>query len=415
MTVMHSIENNTSNQKMKFDEIFKPLLVSENYFFDKTKMNYETDEIILLEELIVDIKKKLETNCWFKYFSIHSKEIRTWIDFEQKIEEALILVAKLLNNIEEKYLAKGRFDLDILTLQDSSSYYLSELDFQLLKCLAIIRPTYDVTNTSYKSGKLSQHFFVVEREEKFGFDSRKFLAFLQRELNNFIDLFNTYLTEIIGKLKPKNSFHFVQSNNIDKVFSFNYTQTYENFYKRNVDIEYLHGKSGSNQNLVLGISDIYSPPLLKLKVYGFTKYHQKLLKDTQYIFLNDLILQYKELHSKLINAKSELKLKFSLSEERDFITKIINKLNSEIKNFKLNIFIWGHSLDVSDEVYINEIFSLNEDRDDNVRVTIYHYDYNAKFELLANLIHILKKDKVEKWMKNKWLIFNENPHIKQQS
>ena len=49
--------------------------------------------------------------------------------------------------------------------------------------------------------------------------------------------------------------------------------------------------------------------------------------------------------------------------------------------------------------------------DNNVRVIIYYYDNFAKFDLLANLIHILKKDKVELWMKNKWLFFKLNPKV----
>lgn len=49
--------------------------------------------------------------------------------------------------------------------------------------------------------------------------------------------------------------------------------------------------------------------------------------------------------------------------------------------------------------------------DRNVTVTIYYFDKNAKFMLLNNLIAILEKDKVEQWMKNKWLKFEPNPNI----
>lgn len=36
---------------------------------------------------------------------------------------------------------------------------------------------------------------------------------------------------------------------------------------------------------------------------------------------------------------------------------------------------------------------------------------SAKSALLNNLLHILGKDKVEQWMKNKWLEFKPNPQI----
>lgn len=35
---------------------------------------------------------------------------------------------------------------------------------------------------------------------------------------------------------------------------------------------------------------------------------------------------------------------------------LISKIKNSIENFDLNLQIWGHSLDISDEVYINEIF-----------------------------------------------------------
>ena len=73
----------------------------------------------------------------------------------------------------------------------------------------------------------------------------------------------------------------------------------------------------------------------------------------------------------------------------------------------MRFFIWGHSLDVSDRDYIVDLFSLNDGMDRNVRVTIYYFDKNAKFMLLNNLIAILEKDKVEQWMKNKWLKFEK--------
>ena len=95
----------------------------------------------------------------------------------------------------------------------------------------------------------------------------------------------------------------------------------------------------------------------------------------------------------------------------------IRVLHEQLKNkeasqsLDLNFFIWGHSLDISDQDYIKDLFSLNDDIDRNVRVMVYYFDKNAKFSLLNNLLAILGKDKVEHWMKNKWLQFKENPKI----
>ncbi|CAB1223147.1 hypothetical protein [Acinetobacter bouvetii] len=76
-----------------------------------------------------------------------------------------------------------------------------------------------------------------------------------------------------------------------------------------------------------------------------------------------------------------------------------------------NFYIWGHSLDSSDEQYIKELFSFNADEDQNVRVIVLYFNKQAKFDSLANLLDILEKEKVEKWMKKGWLKFEPNPDI----
>ncbi|MFG4637648.1 hypothetical protein ACF0B9_15250, partial [Acinetobacter baumannii] len=151
---------------------------------------------------------------------------------------------------------------------------------------------------------------------------------------------------------------------------------------------------GENQNIVLGISELKGDLLRNLKAYGFTKYHQKLFKNTDYQFLSeDRNIQ------KILNFWKVIKernLAITLAEKEKHI---------------INIFIWGHSLDISDEIYINEVFSLNDGKYFNTNVIIYYFDNHAKFNLLTNLLHILGKEKVELWMKKGWLKFEPNPNI----
>ena len=160
------------------------------------------------------------------------------------------------------------------------------------------------------------------------------------------------------------------------------------------------------QNIVLGVSDLEDESLKKIKAYGFTKYHQKLFKDTDYLFLDE----YKK------KVKShKLRVEYF---EKDFgdgdpIAKKHGRMElmEDKSKLNLNVSIWGHSLDISDQDYIKDLFSLNDDMDRTVRITVYYFDKNAKFSLLNNLLAILGKDKVEHWMKNKWLQFKENPKI----
>ena len=47
-----------------------------------------------------DLQEKLKDNVWYQYFSDHVKEVKTWIDFETKIEEALEIVCDFMDEIE---------------------------------------------------------------------------------------------------------------------------------------------------------------------------------------------------------------------------------------------------------------------------------------------------------------------------
>ena len=190
----------------------------------------------------------------------------------------------------------------------------------------------------------------------------------------------------------------------DKIFSFNYTNTYQRLHD-SVDVEYLHGSCGEYQNIVLGVSDLEDESLRKLKAFGFTKYHQKLFKDTDYLFLDN----YKKIvRENLSQLEKHTRTDYQNYQIEQRNLERINKLGQ----FDLNFYIWGHSLDVSDQDYIIDLFSLNDDMNRNVRVTVYYFDKPAKFSLLNNLLAILDKDKVERWMKNKWLVFKPNPEIK---
>ncbi|WP_407304766.1 AbiH family protein [Acinetobacter sp.] len=206
---------------------------------------------------------------------------------------------------------------------------------------------------------------------------------LEKSLRKFIEIFNWYLVSIIQSLHLKSELIKntlgVSDENI-RIYSFNYTSTFKRLYRKEMKIEFLHGQCGKSQNIVLGISDLKNDLLKKYKNYGFTKYHQKLLKNTNYVFLR---------------------------EDKHLIDIVESK---GIGATEINIFIWGHSLADSDENYIQEIFSFNETRNVKFILTVFYYG-SDDFSLLNNLLDILDKEKVEKWMKKGWLKFEKNPDI----
>lgn len=430
MDVMGAIETH-EGETMSFDELFSKC--REDWFIVKTKEYYLTENLSLEKDQLTEIKKLLKENSWYQYFKDHVNEVKTWIDFEQKIEQVLIVsgrcIADIANiyNSEELYkyfedddknkIKIRRIDKEILDffVFSSDEFYESEkintLYSEKDNYQDKIGPKRTNINADYCNG----------RKIKNGFNSSLFLDFIQVQLEDFIKIFNLYLELIIDELKHRAKFEFfVQSNSLfepeqncwiqpDLIYSFNYTNTYQRIHNQ-VNIEYLHGSHGQQQNIVLGVSDLEDESLKKIKAYGFTKYHQKLFKETDYLFLD----KYKE-KVKAHKRKVDYFEKDSGNTdptakklERQNIMEVESKLN-------INISIWGHSLDYSDRDYIIDLFSLTDEIDRNVRVTVYYFDRSAKFSLLNNILAIIGKEKVEHWMKNKWLQFKQNPEIKFQT
>ncbi|MDK1684469.1 MULTISPECIES: AbiH family protein [Acinetobacter Taxon 24] len=400
---------NEKTYEMNFDDLFKKS--REKSFIEKTKEIYEINKVKISFEQIVKIQYQLKKNGWYQYFKNHVEKITTWIDFEQKIEEVLVILATSVVKLENTEI--DRYDyrqLDVSNLLSQKN--INTLNFFGFsenvggnirlgtRIQAIPLQTY--VNPRFCHGKNIDN----------GFSATAFLDFLHQELEEFIQIFNSYLELIIDKLSSTCEFAIKTDEWIypDKIFSFNYTNTYQKNYDSSIDTDYLHGSFGTKQNIVLGISELHDDSLKKIKAYGFTKYHQKLFKDTQYLFLD----KFKKKIQQDKKDIEELKRKVMMPLQSAFVKSVQSQLNEKMNSqcLDLNFYIWGHSLDVSDKDYILDLFSLNDDMDRNVRITIYYFDKNAKFTLLNNLLSILDKDKVEQWMKNKWLQFKPNPEIK---
>lgn len=409
MVAMLAIENwDESKGEMGFDDLFKELYEKEDYFFGYTKAIYKIEEVKISVDEIKNLKNQLKENGWYQYFLDHVKEVKTWIDFETKIEEALNCVTIFFDCIKEVYLKENKLDLIIKTSgyrnnqHDNKFVYLNEKISNALFSIRLFdKKFYRVENDRgalkkvYSQNELEKYDYFIKSE--FLKDFKAYNAynevdcinFLNQQLEDFIKLFNFYIEDLIKKLTPKNNFKTLKSNDYDlteiaHIYSFNYTQSYLDFYNLDTKTDFLHGRSGKDQNMVLGISELNDDVLKRIKAYGFTKYHQKLMKGTDYIFLR------------------------SNSEYADlFYPRGIGS------HHLINVNIWGHSLDISDEDYVQEIFSFNDQSYPNVRVIVFYFNHTAKFSLLANLLHILGKEKVEHWMKQGWLKFEPNPDIAQ--
>lgn len=414
---------NEKSYEMNFDELF--IKCREQSFIEKIKSLYSTDSIQLKFENIIEIQCLLKNNVWYQYFDQHVIEVKTWIDFETKINEALKVVAKFIVSLDQKLDQSGSFSHEICFYGNGEErqIFLTREQCNLLEKLNILNSGYfidqeDCDDNGYFITSIdigdpdhgSLRFYINDQyiQNYSGYrkvNSDNLLSFLQEKLDEFISIFNLYLELIVSQLSPINRFSIESEDWIypDKIFSFNYTETYKRIYD-SLEVEYLHGSHGEQQNIVLGVADLEDETLKELKAYGFTKYHQKLFKNTDYLFLDS----YKKVvHDNLSQLEKHKRTDYNNFQSEQRNLERINKL----AQLDLSFYIWGHSLDISDKDYILDLFNLNDDMDRNVRVLVYYFDKNSKFSLLNNLLSILGKDKVEHWMKNKWLEFKENPKI----
>ncbi len=174
------------------------------------------------------------------------------------------------------------------------AHILSLLRILCIKRLVSSEPIFQWADIDFPKGlytlqssdrRIINNDFMSENGGYMTYDYDKAINHLYENLEDFIFLFNFYLISFVNSLNSnENNFKKLECNP-DYVYSFNYSKTIERLYRGLISINYLHGKSDEEESkLVLGISDLNASFLKKYKAYGFTKYHQKLLKKRTIFF-----------------------------------------------------------------------------------------------------------------------------------
>lgn len=347
-------------KEYNFDSIYN---ASSSYESIKKKFD---NSIRFKKNEIDELKDLLNKSLWFNFFT-SEYNIDTWIDFETKIEYVLINIFKSLNSLEEILFSKGprvnsakrisaiHFNKDIVRIEIFNSFNLLKKDginYILNELLFINKYGYNV-NFNYET--ISKYLF--------------------EDLLIFKKIFNLYFELFVLPLydKLQQNINSTIYKDIDYHFTFNYTPTFEKVYDQTIRTDFLHGKIDSINNfIVLGINDLpnnVNEEHLKYFI-PFTKYYQKLNNNTDYYFLNE----------------------------------ISNKNSSEDYIF----YFVGHSLDRSDEDYINEIFDFVYDsKSKKSKIVIAYHSENSKSSMLINLFLIRGKDDIVELMRSKVLVFKK--------
>lgn len=340
--------------------IANPNIIKQDALANTAKPIYEFLDRLIFEEPLIckEFEEQIRNNFWINYFFLDlSQKKENWIDFESEI----LKVVRALD------------DARVLTVQGGSVLSIEDTRTDVIK------------NILKASGmKVEELFSEVEKIDKF-------VDKCKEDLNRLTRALEIYLCEYVEKSECITISPDIKDIHIDKVLSFNYTNTFSKIYDKSEKLEYdyIHGKadihhSVENNNMVLGI-DEYLLDERKNKdvdMIEFKKFYQRIYKETG--------CKYKEWVFRIQQDASQFQEEYR---------HVLNQLTSgiEAENYKHyekyihHVYIYGHSLDDTDGDILRELI-LN----DNVFTTIFYYDKKQNGKQIANLVKVIGQDELIK-------------------
>lgn len=341
--------------RYKNAESFKKLDTKiQEYLSDDKRIRNKEDK------LMNELYNLSSSNVWIKHLEECSDKNqlkgKNWIDFESEIAEVVraLEYSKKVNNEILKCGNIANAKLDDKVLFDKAYDFLCSMK--------------DVCkNRGFEDEEFDIYNF-------YDFAVRKIINELNNDLNSLIRCLEIYLEDVVGNIEiVKKLPDICEISNIDKLISFNYTDTFKKVYEGNkkVEYDYIHGKldissSIEENNMVLGIDEYLAEDEKnkELDFIHFKKYFQRIYKKTG--------CQYK-------NWLQEMK-------ERDkmFGASISKSLGTEFIN---NIYIYGHSLDITDKDILKELVMFSK-----TQTTIFYYNKSDYAQKIANMVGLIGQD-----------------------
>ena len=343
-------------------------------------------------------RRWLEDNVWIDYFlqcNMYQKE--NWIDFEGEISKVIQAIDNDMHGLA-----------NICKVEDKIEHI--SIDF--------LNKRYCGSQITYK----------------------KLRDTLLNDLDRLIRALEIYLYEFVQKIDCKKispdikeimtySFEYADKstkNKISKVLSFNYTVTFESIYFTNLEklvenvdktdvdyIDYIHGKVDikhtiESNNMVLGIDEylLNDRKDRDTEFIAFKKFYQRIYKRTGCKY-KEWVDEIRSNYERSKRAEENCVEMIEEALKKDDSARALEWLTSSEKNYeekmkKHNLYIFGHSLDVTDKDILRDLI-LN----DNVYTTIYYHktyddngdDDNGRRDLgikIANLVKVIGQDELIK-------------------
>lgn len=306
---------------------------------------------------------------------------------EKEFEKSVLLQAKRFLGSKSKEakefidLCKDNYWLDyVLQHKDQIGKRWCDFEyiiFEQINFLAFIMKHIEIVNNPYTYQNINHFDNILEliektyeiKEDNVWKNIEKLREYLLKHLNNLTWMLEIYLTKFLNRKTKKIS--LFEQLKVSCVLSFNYTDTYYKLYGKNnlnISYHYIHGKAVNNRikndnNMVFGIGDSIdnTSDTNKYEFLDFQKYYQRIIKKTGVL--------YKEW---------------------------LNNVDNE----KINIIIYGHSLDIVDGDVIKDLVNCP-----NAKIIIFYLNQQALKDIVTNLIKILGKDMLIALTSTKEIVF----------
>lgn len=355
-----------------YDNYDKPD-IAQHGWSDDSKSRFEKE----CWDFILDLQKKdyrlyqkisdlIRENAWIKYFnclSAGNNPGEGWIDFELEISRVVQAFDRLIC---------------ILKTQENKGNDYVKAEPQLKCLLKILKPIIrdavnDIETRVENNIKGITGLYDEDISEDLQ-DLRKEKQKLLTDLNRLTWCLEIYLSYFLEKVssESKKVPDIINLPNIDKVLSFNYTDTYEKLYlsDRTVQFDYIHGKIRKCGDLINGAGNL---------VLGIDEYLKGKDKNVNIEFI-----EFKKYYQRILNETGN-----TYREWLDQIREQGESITDHDKPVEHQVFFFGHSLDITDKDIIRDIILTEQ-----VKTTIYYTDKDDLGKKIVNLVKLIGKNKL---------------------
>lgn len=325
-----------SCRKKSIKDIWQTATEEDQSFLIEFSNLYETKR-----KLYEEIDTLVTANIWIDHFwEIYKNRSVAgndgWIDFESEISKIIQTLdaarSTILNQIKQGH------ELGVMAPQQSN--ILSPILKKLKKSSDCI--TFD--------------------------DIEVIKTALLTDLNKLTRCLEIYLINYVEKKDLDFRLPDVEKLDVQYVLSFNYTHTYQEFYHKDkneeIHYDYIHGETRcesniDNCNLILGIDEylVGDAKDKENEFIQFKKFYQRIYKMTGCKYVD------------WINSLEQLWLRYGSRDATH------------------NIYIIGHSLDITDKDILSSLINL-----ENVKTTIFYHSQAALGSQINNLVKVLGED-----------------------